>query len=637
MNKKNKKKISLQKIIKTSEEVQLASHSRTWKNKWMFLLFLFSLVLYANTIPNNYAFDDEVAITSNTYTQQGLKGIPELMSTDFFSGIYGQSLDLNGGRYRPLSLVMFAVEHHFFGNDPHPSHLINVLLYALSSVILFLLLLDFFPEKPFIALVASLLFVAHPLHTEVVANIKSRDEILSFLFLLYTLRFGLKAFKTGLKKYFFYGCFFYFLALLSKENGITFIAVIPITAYFFTDETSGRKCFKKSIPFFITALFYLILRTAMVGLGAKASTDVLENPFVHTSFLEHMATVSYISGKYIWMLFFPYPLSADYSFNQIPIINFVNLKAIIPFVIVFFLMLWAIKNTKQKHLLAYCILFYGTTFSIVSNIFFNIGASMGERFLYLPSLAFCIAAAYFLNFLSKKKVHQKNNFSKPIILFLSLVLMLFSIEIIARNRDWKDNITLFSTDVNTVPNSAKAHYYYGNSLLITALKMPDDALEQKRIETSKSEFLKSVKIDSDFFTSYYNLGRIYDVEKQPDSAIFYLQKVLKINPTHIFTQGLLGSVYGKEKGNYDQAIYYLKKAVLYNPKDVKSWQNLGIAYAMKQQFSNALNAFNQALQLNLNDAQSYLNIAITYQNMNEPEKAKPFFSKAFELNPALKK
>ncbi|HVA97961.1 MAG TPA: tetratricopeptide repeat protein, partial [Bacteroidia bacterium] len=567
----------------------------------------------------------------------GLKGIPDLMTKDFFSGIYGKALDLGGGRYRPLSLVMFAVEHQFFGNNPHPSHLINIILYGFCSIVLFLLLLDFFPEQPLISIAASLLFIAHPLHTEVVANIKSRDEILSFLFLCLTLCYTLKYAKSDLKKYFFYGCIFYFLALFSKENGITFLAIIPLTIYFFTDKTNIKTCLKKSVPFFVTAFIYLALRTYMVGLGAKSSSDIMENPFVNATFFERMATISCISGKYLWMLIFPFPLSSDYSFNQIPIINWTSLKALIPFLIFLFLLIWAIKNAKQKHPVSYGILFFFITYSIVSNVFFNIGAPMGERFLFLPSLGFCIAIAWLLNYFSMKKNPLKNKFSVPITLFISAVLLIFSVETIARNKDWKNNITLFSTDVNTVPNSAKVHYYYGNSILIKALKLPDGEVKTNMLEKSKSEFLKSVEINPKFYTSFYNLGLIFKTENNPDSAIYYLQKVLALSPQHILTQGLLGSIYGKEKGDFDKAILYLKKAVLFNPQDLGSWENLGIAYAMKKNFPDALNAFQHAQQLNPTDAQAYLNIAITYQNMGEKEKASPYFAKAFELNPALKK
>jgi len=160
-----------------------------------------SFLLYINTFNHKFAFDDAIVITQNSFTQQGLAGIPELVTTDFFMGIYGESgMELTGGRYRPLSLVMFAVESHIFGDkkdkpagqpvnakpgqvfysyNAFVGHLFNVLFYAFSVFLLFQLLRRWFPERPFIALVSTLLFAVHPIHSEVVANIKSRDEIMS--------------------------------------------------------------------------------------------------------------------------------------------------------------------------------------------------------------------------------------------------------------------------------------------------------------------------------------------------------------------------------------------------------------------------------------------------------------------------
>jgi hypothetical protein len=80
------------------------------------ILVLLAFVLYSNTLGHKFAFDDSIVITDNTFTQKGLAGIPDLVSRDFFEGVYGEGgMELSGGRFRPLSLVCFAVENQFFG------------------------------------------------------------------------------------------------------------------------------------------------------------------------------------------------------------------------------------------------------------------------------------------------------------------------------------------------------------------------------------------------------------------------------------------------------------------------------------------------------------------------------------------
>src|SRR3972149_4965022 len=189
----NKKKDKFKKPVIARNEVTKQSHSSGGllrgvypaKNgirndgnfRWAYIfLFLFAVGLYANTLNHDFAFDDSVVITGNKYTKQSFDGIKTLATKDLFYGIYGSALDLEGGRWRPLTLVMFAVEYHFFGDNAHPYHFINILLYGITAIILFLTLKEFFPKNYLLAFIATLLFIAHPLHTEVVANIKSRDE-----------------------------------------------------------------------------------------------------------------------------------------------------------------------------------------------------------------------------------------------------------------------------------------------------------------------------------------------------------------------------------------------------------------------------------------------------------------------------
>jgi len=157
------------------------------------------------------------------------------------------------------------------------------------------------------------------------------------------------------------------------------------------------------------------------------------------------------------------------------------------------------------------------------------------------------------------------------------------------------------------------------------------------LDTAKHEFLRSVAINPKFHTAFYDLGVVYNDENKPDSAIYYLNIVLQLQPLHILTQSLLGRIYGTQKGDLDHAIEHLKLAVHYDAKDDASWQNLGVAYAMKQQYNDALNAFTHVQQLKPNDAQSYMNLAITYQNLGEKDKADESFSKAFAIDPSLKK
>ena len=163
------------------------------------VLVVLGLLFYANSFTNGYAFDDGIVIQHNNYVQEGLRGIPRIFATDVYESFYAQmnaEQQLSGGRYRPLSVVTFALEQQLFGSKEKVKpendvafvrHFMNVFLYILSVVFLLHLLREhILPESPHAAFLACLLFLIHPLHTEVIANVKSRDEVLSFLFIVLT-------------------------------------------------------------------------------------------------------------------------------------------------------------------------------------------------------------------------------------------------------------------------------------------------------------------------------------------------------------------------------------------------------------------------------------------------------------------
>jgi len=187
-HKKPKKQLAKKKIKATGPSLSDNWQTNTKLHK--LLIFAFAFLLYANTLTHDYTQDDAIVIYDNMFTTKGFSGIPGILKYDTFFGFFkveGKDKLVAGGRYRPLTLVMFAVEYAIFGKSPFIGHLGNVLLYGLLGIVLYLLLLKLFrarediPLAALLALVTTLLFIAHPIHTEVVANIKGRDEIMTLL------------------------------------------------------------------------------------------------------------------------------------------------------------------------------------------------------------------------------------------------------------------------------------------------------------------------------------------------------------------------------------------------------------------------------------------------------------------------
>ncbi|MEI6853427.1 MAG: glycosyltransferase family 39 protein, partial [Bacteroidota bacterium] len=317
----------------------------------------------------------------------GVAGIKEIFTNDAFVGFLGKNNLLPGGRYRPLSQVMFAVEKELFGFNPFVGHLINVLLYALTCMLLYIILKKLFTTYTSniwflsLAFVSALLFTAHPLHTEVVANIKGRDEILCLLLSLSCVYLSLLYIE---KQKIYYALLIlpvFFLAILSKENALTFLAAIPLLLYMFT-KAKLKDHLVIILPLVVAIAFYFLLRMSMIGARVSNvnTTELLNDPFVGASVMQKYATIMFTWLKYLLLLIFPHPLTHDYYPKQIPIIGFGDFRAILPMLIFGAMLVYALWKFRSKSLPAFAILFFFITFSIVSNFVFNIGTFMNERF-----------------------------------------------------------------------------------------------------------------------------------------------------------------------------------------------------------------------------------------------------------------
>jgi len=208
-------------------------HLAVDNNRYKMFLFwsvvIISFFLYLNTLNNGYNLDDELVTKNHPITSKGFSAIGKIFSQPYYSDASG-----NAYEYRPIVLLSFAIEHQFFGDNPSLSHLFNVILYTLIIFVLFKLLALLFSSYSYILpFTITLLFAAHPLHTEVVASIKNRDELLAFLFGISCLWFGLKFINTGKKKFIIIMTLFFLLGVLSKKSILPFALVVPIALVMF--------------------------------------------------------------------------------------------------------------------------------------------------------------------------------------------------------------------------------------------------------------------------------------------------------------------------------------------------------------------------------------------------------------------
>ncbi|MEQ8910034.1 MAG: tetratricopeptide repeat protein [Vicingaceae bacterium] len=641
------------------------------------LIVICGFLLYANTLGHDYTLDDAIVITENDFTKKGFSGIWEQLSNDQFVGFYGQKKELvSGGRYRPLSMVMFNLEYAFFGNSPFIGHLMNVLWYLLNGVLLFLVLQKLFPEKwennPWLplSLLATLLWVFHPIHSEVVANIKGRDEIMAFCGELFTLWLLLKWLDSKKISLLITMAGVYFLALLSKENAITWLAIFPLAIYFFKKEK-----IQQAIPAFAVLLAvaggWFAIRYQVVGGGIKDVADNLMNdPFLESTVSEKYATIMLTLGKYVQLLFFPHPLTYDYYPKHIPIVSWNNPMVILSAFLYLGLIILSMVGFLKRKLYGFGILIFFITLSIASNLIFPIGAFMNERFVYVSSLGFCLVLGQFLLFgLSNfiKKIKQKQ---QALTFLCLLIFSLYSVKTISRNLVWKNNLTLATHDAEISVNGAKSNVMAGGLLTEEAAKSNNPAEKRKLLIRGIKYLERAIKVYPEYIDALLLMGNAqWELTKEAKNAMPYYKKILSINPNNqnawsniliVLEQEKntnfklkayeelqrinpqvetvyvnMGRAYGKEKNDLNKALDVFQSGLQRFPNSYQLLSNMGTVYGLQGNYAAAIQVLEKATQIQPNNSKAFVDLGLSYYYNQQLQQAKAAFDKAKQIDPNL--
>lgn len=643
-----------QKSIHAKQDIITGTTSQqsNWANRkyHLVILALLSIAIYANTIQHGYTQDDAIVINDNEFTTQGISGIPALLKYDTFRGFFkveGKEKLVSGGRYRPLTPIMFAVEYQFFGEKPLIGHLLNILWFTLLVMILYLALERLFLKKSnstywsIVSFATCILFVVHPIHTEAVANIKGRDEIICLLGSLASLYYVIRWYDERRYRYLIYSGILFFLALLSKENTITFLAIIPLALFTFRNTTI-TECLKSISPAILATLVFLAIRSAVIGWDMGGTPmELMNNPFlkwtnngyIALSKMESLPTMIYCLGKYLGLLVFPHPLTHDYYPRHIDIMSWSDLSVIFSALIYCSLGFYALVNVRKRSVVVFCIIYFLATISIVSNIVFPIGTNMSERFLFMPSVGFCLLVVYL-----GSKLYTKYPLLIKGIFAISVMAMIM--KTVSRNPVWKDNYTLFTTDVNTSVRSAKVLNAAGGTKSSRASKMEDGPAKSKLLEEAIQHTTEAIDIHPNYKNAMLIQGNSYFYNKEFEKAATSYQQILALYPGDEEGETNLaialrdaGKYYGEKKQDLINAEKYLLRSIALRPNDVETNRLLGVTNGIKGNHSQAIKYFTKVAELQPNSATAYVNLYNAYGAYGDEEEARINYEKALKINP----
>ncbi len=599
---------------------------------WPSILTLFAFFLYANTIGHDYVLDDDIITRQNKFVQQGFGGLKDIFTHGYLYGFNGA----NDQSYRPLVLANMAIEHQFFGNSPRVSHFFNVLFFAIGIGVLLMWLRQLFTGKKrrlkqWLPVLIAALFAAHPIHTEVVANIKSRDEILSFVFAMICLYSLVRSWRRGESNWFWVSVSAYLLCVLSKETGLAVLGLVPLTLYFFS-EKSWVEIGKTTAPYLGVAAFYFLVRFMVmdqVTFGEGLNDPINNSLLAANGASEWLGSRLLILGYYIKLLLWPHPLSFDYSYPQIPIVGMSNVWALLSLLVYLGLGVIAVWGWKRKTMWSYGILFYLIMLALVANILTPIGAPMAERFVFMSSLGFCIALAYTIYWMVERWGKPTNQ-QQLLFGIIGIVVLLYSGKTLTRNAVWENAETLYSSGLITAPNSARAHNHYGTHLRMAGEQTQDLNRKRDYFQRAIKSYQNALKLYPEYSEAAYNLGVTHYQLGDKEGARKAYQNLLQQHPNYIDGLNNLGIIYFQEK-NYPKAMEYWQRILETQPDNPTANGNLGAAYFNQERYPEAIQFFEKAVAVNPTYRDGYANLVKAYQRIGDAAKANAAQQKLNEL------
>ncbi|HHH50201.1 MAG TPA: tetratricopeptide repeat protein [Saprospiraceae bacterium] len=368
------------------------------------------------------------------------------------------------------------------------------------------------------------------------------------------------------------------------------------------------------------------------------------NQYVPFSTAEKSATITYTLGKYVQLLFFPHPLTHDYYPRHIAKMSWSDWRVILSLLIYLALLVYGIYTLLKKEIIGFGILFYLGTLFLVSNIIFPIGTNMAERFLFMPSIGFCFVVALLLyKYLGTNSL--KENFKKlstPFII-LGIISLLFAGKTFVRNFVWKDNYTLFTTDIKVSKNSAKLRNSVGGELVETFKNEKNANLKKQKLNEAVAHLKEAIRIHPNYKNAFLILGNAYNYLQQYQQSIAAYNNALRIDPNYEqarqnlgITYREAGKYYGEQKNDINNAIKNLKEAYkILGDTDPETIRLLGVAFGMSGNTQKAISYFQKLVSLQPNNAGAFWNLANAYRFAGNLEKENEFRQKAKKINPNI--
>ena len=511
------------------------------------VLAVIAFAVYANSLSNDFVFDDESVVLSDP-TITSLSNIPK-----YFTGEEGFHKVI-GRYYRPVVSASYAIDCSIYGLKPFGFHLTNVIIHIINSLLFFYLLTLIFSGveskfKDYALLIGGAIFAVHPIHTEAVAWVSGRTDSLCFTFFIAAFINYLRYSEAKKNLYLWMTLVFYLLALLTKEMAITFPVIIILYDYIVKKKTNREGILENAKAYCFAAglslLFMLWRWYVLKDIPMRDTYMYFYGKNIYTVIFTMLQTLPY----YFRLALAPYGMLYHYS-NYLPyqssLFNLSVIFSLVFFIVIIISAFYLIRRLPEA---SYAIFFFFITLSPVLNIVPTMNF-MADRFLYIPSaMLSIILISIILKYYSEK--------SKGIIYTVCLIILVtYSFMTFARNADWKTNDSLFLS-AEGKPGS------------VTLVNIGNIYANKQDYDKAAGYFREAISLRDETVLANNNLGKIFMLKNNFDSAYYYMYKAYKLDtlsPEPMYSLALLLA----NNNKFSESLGWLEKIQLYTPNYLSS-------------------------------------------------------------------
>jgi tetratricopeptide (TPR) repeat protein len=533
---------------------------------------------YAGTLAHGFVWDDPLLIRDriHLYTWSGLG---QLLGSDFFGGT-AQSTHY----YRPAVTLTFFLDLFLWGLTPFGFHLTNVLAHTLTSVCVFWLARRLAREAP-VAAAAGAVFAVHPVHSESVAFVSGRTDVLAALFSVAALLAHARWLEGGRRRWRLLSLAAFAVAVLSKEAAVVVPALLALWDALVRRDLRGRRAFglaaARYAPHGTVLAGYVLARHVALG----HLVESVDTPWADG--VSRLLTGLRITARYARIALIPYPENLYYS---IPVDSAPpDAGWWLAMILLIALLTLTVVAAARCPVAGFGALWFWI--ALVPPVGVNLlpvpSAIMAERFLYLPSVgASLLAGLALVRLVGEVRSGLDARLPAARASAAALVLLALSVLTLWRNEAWKDEFRLNTRLVETSPETPLPHYNLG----LTYLRQGNVILSHLHLRAADARSPENPWILA-------SLGFVETLLGEADAGVRRAARAAALAPGQPTILGILADVH-RERGEPEEARQLLERSLHLNAHQVAANLNLALVLVSLGHTAEAEAAWHRGRALN---------------------------------------